>query len=104
MKPIAHLASVTKPGVPWALRLFVGPNSPASAMAILQVRRIVGEHLPKGSTLEIVDVFGETDAAIREQVLAVPTLVRLRPEPIRRIIGDLSEAQKVLKMLGINAE
>ena len=104
MNETQRIDLVKTQGTRWALKLFVAPNSAASATAILQARRIIAEYLPTGSTLEIVDVFGETDTAVREQVLAVPTLVRMKPEPVRRIIGDLSDAQKVLTMLGITAE
>ena len=86
---------------PWALRLFVARESAASANAIVQARHIVAEHLPEGSTLEIIDISREMDAAAREQVLAIPTLVRAKPEPVRRIIGDLSDLQKVRTLLGI---
>jgi circadian clock protein KaiB len=102
LKPITKVAGNTKTDdVPWALKLFVASGSSASATAILQANYIVSEHLPKGSTLRIIDVSRELDAAALEQVLAIPTLVRAKPEPTRRIIGDLSDAQKVLILLGV---
>ncbi len=88
-------------GNPWALRLFVASDSPASAAAIVQAKYIIAEHLPEGSKLEIVDIVREIDTVAREQVLAIPTLVRVRPQPVRRIIGDLSDPQKVLTVLGV---
>lgn len=88
-------------GVPWVLRLFVAANSAASQAAITHSRYLLAEHLPEGSKLEVIDIESEFGAASREQVLAIPTLVRVTPHPMRRIIGDLADTEKVLTALGV---
>jgi circadian clock protein KaiB len=85
---------------PWVLKLFVTRQSAASAMAIVQLRRIKEEYLPAHSTIEIIDIFEEPGIADEEQILAIPTLVRKSPLPIRRIIGDLSDIAVVLTSIG----
>ena len=104
MKATRTLNSTRTESLPWVLKLFVAQNSVASQRAIVQVRRLVAEYLPKGSILEIIDVHGEIDAAVQEQVLAIPTLIRTKPEPVRRIIGDLSKDQRLLTLLGVKME
>ena len=89
---------------PWALRLFVARDSAPSATAIIQVRRIVAEYLPKNSMCEVIDLFDDPDAAEADQILAIPTLVRTRPKPVRRVIGDLSDIPRVLIYLGFPLE
>ena len=101
MNPTNLKSSGRNASASWVLKLFVAPDSAASATAIVQAKYIVAECLPEGSTLEIIDVSREMDATARAQVLAIPTLVRVKPEPVRRIIGDLSEPQKVLTLLGV---
>jgi circadian clock protein KaiB len=95
--------SVHQAQKPWSLKLFVATNSAASATAIVQLRRIVAEFLPQGSKVEIVDLLKEPSAVDSEQVLAIPTLIRKTPEPVRRIIGDLSDTDRVLVLLGIGS-
>lgn len=96
----ATRSSAGKATAPWQLKLFVASNNAASASAIVQARYIVTEYLPPGSTLEIIDVSREVEAAALARVLAIPTLMRARPEPVRRIIGELSDPEKVLTLLG----
>ena len=81
---------------PWRLYLFVARDSAASATAIVQLKRIVAEYLPPRSIVEVIDVFEEPDRAKEEQILAIPTLVRKSPRPVRRVIGDLSDVPRVL--------
>ena len=85
---------------PWVLRLFVARESIASATAVVQLRRIQAEYLPPKSVLEVIDIFDDPDSAEAEQVLAIPTLVRKQPLPVRRIIGDLSDISLVLTSIG----
>ena len=101
MKTSTFSESVRHGQKPWSLKLFVASNSAASATAIVQLKRIVAEFLPVGSRVEIVDLLKEPSAVDSEQVLAIPTLVRKNPEPVRRIIGDLSDIDRVLVLLGI---
>lgn len=85
---------------PWHLVLFVARNSSASAMAIVQLKRIAAEYLPANSLVEVIDLFEESDRADQEQILAIPTLVRKTPKPVRRVIGDLSDIGRVLTSIG----
>ena len=85
---------------PWILKLFVTRQSLGSATAIVQLKRIQAEYLPPKSVVEVIDIFEDPDAAEKEQVLAIPTLVRKHPQPTRRIIGDLSDIPLVLTSIG----
>ncbi|HEX7862413.1 MAG TPA: circadian clock KaiB family protein [Verrucomicrobiae bacterium] len=88
---------------PWHLVLFVARESAASAMAVVQLKRIAAEYLPPTSTVEVVDLFDEPERAEEEQILAIPTLVRKVPRPVRRVIGDLSDIPRVLTSIGFVA-
>jgi circadian clock protein KaiB len=80
----------------WNLRLYVaGPTSRAIA-ALENLKRICEEHLAGQYTIEVVDLLKNPQLAAGDQILAVPTLVRKLPEPVRKIIGDLSDEQRVL--------
>lgn len=61
------------------------------------------EHLPKGSAIEIIDLAINPEFAARDQIVALPTLIRRRPEPIKRLIGTLADTQKVLDGLELKA-
>ncbi|MGI4748436.1 MAG: circadian clock KaiB family protein [Janthinobacterium lividum] len=78
------------------LRLFVAGNTIRSRLAIENLRRICAEHLDDRVDLEVVDIHQQPELAEYHQIIAVPTLVKLRPLPVRRIIGDLSETRRVL--------
>jgi circadian clock protein KaiB len=88
----------------WHLCLFVTHGSAASATAVVQLRRIVAEYLPANSVIEVIDLHEEPERAEAEQVLAIPTLVRKSPAPVRRVIGDLSDIQRVLTSIGFVVE
>jgi circadian clock protein KaiB len=88
---------------PWVLRLFVARESAGCETAIAQLKRLRAEYLPPGSTIEIIDVHERPEAAEEEQILAIPTLIRKEPAPIRRIIGDLSDLTTVLISIGFDA-
>jgi len=81
------------------LRLFVAGTTAHSLRAIENLRRICDAHLAERVDLEIVDIYQHPELAGRHQVVAAPTLVKLLPLPLRRIIGDLSEEQRVLGSL-----
>ena len=70
-----------------------------SQRAIENLRRICDEHLPGQIDLEVIDIYQQPELAEQYQVIAAPTLVKLLPLPIRRIIGDLSETDRVLRGL-----
>jgi circadian clock protein KaiB len=96
--------SFSECATPWHLKLFVTRHSAASALAIVQLKRIVAEYLPADSHVEIIDIYDDPAAAEAEQILAIPTLVRKSPRPIRRVIGDLSTISRVLTSIGFVSE
>lgn len=80
----------------WDLRLYVAGQSPKSLTAFANLKRICEEHLAGQYRIEIIDLLENPQLAADEQILALPTLVRKLPEPIRKIIGDLSNTERVL--------
>jgi circadian clock protein KaiB len=84
------------------LRLYVAGQTPKSIAAIANLRRLCEEHLAGRYSIDIVDLMRDPDLAQAHQIVAVPTLIRELPEPIRRIIGDLSNTQRVLLGLDID--
>lgn len=89
------------PGVLYKLRLFVTGSTPRSVRAIANMRKICEENLSGHYDLEVVDVYENPDATKELQIIATPTLVKILPEPLRRIIGDLSDNEKVLAGLNL---
>ena len=85
----------------YALRLYVGGNNARSLAAIGNIKAMLEEHVPGRYDLEVVDLFQNPGLRDRDQVLALPTLVKCAPEPARRIIGDLSDTQRVLADQGL---
>ena len=84
----------------YVLRLYVSGQTPRSVLAIENMRRICTEHISERYTLEIIDIYLHPEACQKEQIIAVPTLLKVLPHPLRRIIGDLSNTEKVL--IGLN--
>ncbi len=84
------------------LRLYVAGQTPKSVAAITNIRKLCDRYLPGRCTIDIIDLMKEPALAQRHQIVAVPTLIRELPEPIRRIIGDLSDTQRVLLGLDID--
>ncbi|WP_407342807.1 circadian clock KaiB family protein [Pengzhenrongella phosphoraccumulans] len=78
------------------LRLYVAGQSPSSVQAIENLRRVCEEYLPGRYTIELIDLVEHPKLARGDEIIAVPTLVRRLPEPIRKIIGDLSDTEQVL--------
>jgi len=85
----------------YVLVLYVAGAAPRSLRAIATVRRICAEHLPGCHELQVVDIYQEPARAEREGVLAVPALVRMRPLPVQRLVGDMSDWERVLDGLGV---
>jgi circadian clock protein KaiB len=83
------------------LRLYVAGQTPKSLAAIANLKKICEEHLAGDYTIEVVDLLINPQLAAGDQILAVPTLVRRLPEPIKRIIGNLSDSERVLVGLDI---
>jgi len=83
------------------LRLYVAGTSERSARAIRNAKQICDEHLAGRYELEVIDIFQQTSRARDDQVLAVPTLIKKLPVPLKRFIGDLSDRDVVLVGLDV---
>jgi circadian clock protein KaiB len=88
----------------WELRLYVAGQTDKSIRAINNLTRICKEHLEGRYSMEVVDLLERPQLAEGDQILAVPTLVRRLPEPIKKIIGDLSNEQRVLVGLDVRPQ
>jgi circadian clock protein KaiB len=80
----------------WELRLYVAGQTRKSIAALANLRRFCEEHLPGKYHIEVVDLLEHPQLAQGDQILAIPTLVRKLPAPMRKIIGDLSNTERVL--------
>ena len=87
----------------YMMRLFVTGATPNSIRAISNLKKICEQHLPKRYSLEIIDVYQDASIAEKEQLIALPLLIKKRPLPERRLIGDMSDSDRVLRGLGITA-
>jgi circadian clock protein KaiB len=84
------------------LRLYVAGETPRSVAAIRNLRKICDEHLAgRRYEIEVVDLIANPQLARNDEILAIPTLVRRLPQPMRKIIGDLSKTERVLKGLDL---
>lgn len=81
--------------------MFVTGASPNSVRAVANLRAICETHLSGRYSLQIIDVYQNPELAKEEQIVALPLLVKRRPLPERKLIGDLSETEKVMKALGL---
>jgi len=90
-----------KSGPEWQLRLYVAGQTPKSRAALDNLRRLCESHLAGRYEIEVIDLLVNPTLASGDQILAVPTLVRKFPEPMRKIIGDLSNEGKVLVGLDV---
>jgi circadian clock protein KaiB len=80
----------------WELRLYVAGQTPRSVTALRNLRAVCEQHLAGRYTIEVIDLMVKPRLAKDHQIVAIPTLVRRLPVPIRRIIGDLSDLEKTL--------
>jgi circadian clock protein KaiB len=100
MKTRDRSQRVTADGRPdgklWRLRLYVAGQTPKSLTALANLKRICEEHLRGAYSIEVIDLMVEPALARGDQILAIPTLVRRLPQPVRKIIGDLSDTERVL--------
>ncbi len=85
----------------WQLKLYVAGQTPKSLAAFANLKKICEEHLSGKYRIEIIDLLENPTLAAGDQILAIPTLVRKLPEPVRKIIGDLSHTERVLVGLDI---
>jgi circadian clock protein KaiB len=80
----------------WELRLYVAGQTPKSIAAFANLKKLCEEHLPGRYTIEVIDLMEQPQLAAGDQIVAIPTLVRKLPEPLRRIVGDLSDTERTL--------
>jgi circadian clock protein KaiB len=87
-------AKKTKPE-PWTLRLYVAGQTPRSLTAFANLKQLCEEHLPGRHRIEVIDLLQQPELGQGDQIVALPTLVRKVPEPVKRLIGDLSNIDRV---------
>lgn len=85
----------------WELRLYIAGQTPKSTLALKNITRYCEEHLAGEYIIEVIDLLKNPKLAEGDQIFAIPTLVRKLPVPMRKIIGDLSNEEKVLVGLNI---
>jgi circadian clock protein KaiB len=85
----------------YVLRLYVTGTTPKSLRAIKNLRQVCEEHLQGRYVLEVIDLYKQPVQATEDQIVAVPTLIKQLPEPLRKIIGDMSDTERVLAGLNL---
>ena len=96
-KPMgAKIGTDHPPSKVWQLRLYVAGQTPKCLSALANLKKICEQHLAGEYEIEIIDLLERPQLAQGDQILAIPTLVRRLPEPMRKIIGDLSNTERVL--------
>lgn len=80
----------------WELRLYIAGKAPKSVAAFANLKKLCEEHLPGRYRIEVVDLLEHPQLAAGDQIVAIPTLVRKLPEPLRKIVGDLSDTERTL--------
>jgi circadian clock protein KaiB len=88
--------TVAPEGQLWELRLYVAGQTPKSVRAFANLKRICDQHLAGQYRIEVIDLMENPRLAQQDQIVAIPTLVRKLPEPVRQIIGDLANTERVL--------
>lgn len=96
-------ASASKSKKQWNLRLYVAGDSPRSRSALANLQKLCEARLKDNYDIEVIDLTKRPDLAKADQILAVPTLIRKIPEPMKRIIGDLSNSDRALIALDLDA-
>jgi len=94
----------TKPADRWELRLYVAGETPRCVEAFVHLKRICEEHLQGRYSIEVVDLLKNPTLAAGDQIIAIPTLVRKLPTPIKKIIGDLTNTERVIVGLNLTAK
>lgn len=89
-------ANQTAEGEVWELRLYVAGQTPRSIAAFANLKKICEEHLAGRYNIEVVDLVKHPQLAAGDQILAIPTLVRKLPQPLRKIVGDLRDTERAL--------
>ncbi len=94
-------ASRRAPAERYVLRLYIAGSTPASGRLVETVHALCDQHLKERYELSVVDVFQQPELARQEQIIAVPTLIKKCPDPMRKIVGDLADEERVLAGLGL---
>lgn len=87
----------------WELRLYVAGQTPKSLAAMRNLKKLCEEHLPGRYRIEVIDLLVNPRLAKDHQIIAIPTLVRRLPDPMRKIIGDLSNTERTLVGLDVRS-
>jgi len=87
----------------WELRLYVAGQTPKSIAAIVNLKKICDMYLPGRYHIEIIDLAQNPQQARTDQIVVIPTLIRKLPEPLRKILGDLSHTERVLVAMELKA-
>jgi circadian clock protein KaiB len=80
----------------WQLRLYIAGQTAKSVAALRNLKQLCEEHMPGKYEIEVIDLIENPQLAAGDQIIAIPTLVRKLPQPIRKIIGDLSNTERTL--------
>ena len=96
MSSTTNTAEVIPTMEKWELRLYTAGQTPKSMAAFKNLKKVCEEHLPGQYTIEVIDLIANPRLAKDDQIVAIPTLVRKLPDPIRKIIGDLSDVERTL--------
>ena len=89
---------------PWLLRLFVTGSTPRSSRSIFNIRNLCENRFRGRYKLEVIDIYQQPELARQEQIIAAPTLVKKLPLPLRKLVGDLSDTDRVMMGLDLKAE
>jgi circadian clock protein KaiB len=95
-QPLERLATTAADADMWELRLYVAGKTARSVAAFENLKRLCEKHLPGKYQIEVVDLLVHPQLAKGDQIVAIPTLVRKLPPPIRKVIGDLSDVERTL--------
>ena len=90
-----------KHATPFKFRIYVADNTQNSEQAIVNLNAFCREYLPGRYEIEVVDVFQEPKRALADGIFLTPTLVKIAPSPVRKIIGTLSQVEPMLRVLGL---
>jgi circadian clock protein KaiB len=94
--PAAAAVNADSPAVEWELRLYVAGQSPRSLTALRNLKKLCEQHLAGKYRIEVIDLLKTPQLSRDDEIVAIPTLVRRLPEPMRKIIGDLSNTERTL--------
>jgi circadian clock protein KaiB len=89
-------------GERYVLQLFIAGTTPQSTRALVNLRAICDAHLPGRYEIEVIDIYQQPVLAVVEQVVAAPTVLKKLPRPLRRLVGDLSDVERVLLALNVS--